>query len=271
MDSRSLESNPMKRQKQPLRSGPLVADIRKDIPERVLASIGALALAYNEAESCIDGLVSFAARLQAVSLDIISRINGVEGKVEIIKAAFRALGASDEVQRLIAISLGQEGFLLFKQYRDAVIHARRFNLIANVADTLTKRGQQYEVLITEGALNGLYERIVLLTNELVEMRGLAISLATVRNDEEFLKYAIDCEIKLDRNQVRFSDQRKANIEQDIQAAFARLQDRLKRRQSLPLLPKFPSESELQTAHQQWFQAVRDDWAADTGGESSRQG
>jgi hypothetical protein len=99
-----LESNPMKRQKQPLRSGPLIADIRKDIPEHVLAGIGAVALAYNEAES------SFAARLQAVSLDIISRINGVEGKVEIIKAAFRALGASDEVQRLIAISLGQEGY-----------------------------------------------------------------------------------------------------------------------------------------------------------------
>jgi hypothetical protein len=247
----------MKRQKQPLRSGPLVADIRKDIPQPVLAGIGAVALAYNEAESYIDGLVSFTARLRTVSPEIISRINGVEGRVEIVKAAFRELGASAEAQRLIAISLGHEGFLLFKQYRDAVIHARQFNLIANVADTLVKRGQHYEVLITVDALSGLYERIALLTKELFEIRGLAIRLARARDDEDFLKYAISGGIQLDENQVHFSDQRKANVEKDIQAAFGRLEDRLKRRQSLPPLPKFPSEAELQIAHQRHFQALRD--------------
>jgi hypothetical protein len=162
----------MKRQKQPLRPGPLITDIRKDVPEHVLASIGAVALAYNEAEACLDSVLSFAANLRAVSLEIISRVNGTDGKVEIIKAAFRTLGADEKIQGLIAISLGQEGFLFFKQCRDAVIHARQINVIANVADTVAKRGQRYEVLITEDALNGLYERLALVTKELVEMRGL---------------------------------------------------------------------------------------------------
>jgi hypothetical protein len=251
----------MKRQKQPLRSGPLVADIRKDIPEPILIGVGTVALAYNEAEAYIDNILSFAASLRVVPLDIISRINGADGKVEIVKAAFRALDANDEIQRLIATSLGQEGFLLFKQYRDAVIHARQFNLIANVADTLAKRGQRYEVLITKAALDGLYERLALLAKELFEMRGLAITLTGVRDCDAFLKYAIDADIKLDQHQLHFSDLRKANIEQDIQVATARYQDRLKRRLSLPPLPKFPSESELREAHQQWFQAsVRDHWA-----------
>jgi hypothetical protein len=56
-----LESNPMKRQKQPLRSGPLVADIRKDIPERVLAGIGAVALPLHLAKAVKCGPLGLAA------------------------------------------------------------------------------------------------------------------------------------------------------------------------------------------------------------------
>ena len=107
--------------------------------------------------------------------------------------------------------------------------------------------------MTEKALNGLYDRLVLIEKELLQLRIIAIDLLSVRQCDEFATFAKNAEIEYDRQNIRFSDQRKANIEQDVLAALTRCQYHLSRRQSLPQLPEFPSEAELQQAHQKWFQ------------------
>jgi hypothetical protein len=51
---------------------------------------------------------------------------------------------------------------------------------------------------------------------------------------------------------------KAKLEQEIRVVISRYHEHQKRRQSLPPLPDFPSESELQQAYLQWLQNRRNE-------------
>jgi hypothetical protein len=226
-------------------------DIRKDYTEKQLAGIGSVALAYNDAEIQIDVLFSFAFGLSGPSsLEVTSRINGIDGKIEIVKTALRELNASPEFQTLIASSLGNDGFALLKQYRDAVIHARDLDAVSGIAFTSVKRGKLYEVLLTIKALDGLYERLVLMKLELVEASIIATRLSTIRQMDRLARQMHD----FLATQHEFPARTKAKSEQAIQAVMSRYREHQKRRLSLPPLPKFPSAPELQQAHLQW---VRD--------------
>jgi hypothetical protein len=242
-------------QKPPLH-GPSPHDIKRDIAGAILSRIGAVSLAYNEAEGLIDGLLIRATGLDLGYLDIISRINGIEGKIEIIKAVFRELGAPNDVQEAVAVTLGMDGFLLYKQYRDAVTHARGLDLITKVASTVVKRGKRYEVLLTETALDALYKRLVMIRKEIFDLVVIAGELSTRHDANRFRKYAEQAEITIDLHHAHFSPQRTANIELNIRAGLAQYQQHLTLRRSLSPLPEFPTESELRLAHQRYFEAER---------------
>jgi hypothetical protein len=234
-------------------------DIRKDMSESQLASLGAVSLAYNEAEVQIDLIMALALGLWAESAPhVTSRINGIDGKIEIIKVALRELGAPKEAQALLCETFGDAGFKELKKYRDGVIHARTLDAPSGIAGTAINRGKFYEVLLSKVALDGLYDRLVLIRLELIEACNIAMALAMVRT---FTKLNMQFGLVAPQFLPLF-DQTRAAHESNIQAATSRFRENHTRRLSLPPLPEFPSESELQQAHLQWIadqQAARTGW------------
>src|SRR5580704_9313105 len=119
-------------------------DIRKDLTESQLAAIGSVALAYNEVEAVIDFLFVMVLNLPAtIAPEVSSRINGMDGKTEIIKSAMKELGAQEPILKALGESLGSCGFGKLKEYRDAIIHARILDSPAAIGITPPKRGKFY--------------------------------------------------------------------------------------------------------------------------------
>jgi hypothetical protein len=166
------------------------------------------------------------------------RINGIDGKIELAKVGLRDLGAADDLLNSASETLGQDGFSKYKKYRDAVIHARILDAPTGIAISPAKRGKRQEVLITVNALNALYDRLVLVRNELIEICQITIRLYTTRRWGPMSQIA--AQIVPNAGQIPGPPTRQ--IEQEIQEALSRYRVLRKRRQSLPPLPEFPDES-----------------------------
>jgi hypothetical protein len=224
-------------------------DILHDLTEKQLAGVGSVALAYNEAEVLIDALLSLALGLWPnTALELTSRINGIDGKIELAKIAMRELGAAKAIQDLLSQSLGNDGFAQLKKYRDGVIHARITHAPAGIAVTPGKRGRTSDVLLTVKALAGLYERLRIIRFELAESCNIAVKLFTLRKISEIGNHLIP----LYPPSEKFSDLTKASIEQDIEGSISRYVEYQKQRLSLAPLPEFPSEDEMHEAQLEWL-------------------
>jgi hypothetical protein len=128
-----------------------VSDIRKDVSQQQLASIGAIMLAYNYAENTINRMIGVALRLPAdLYRDVVSRINGVDGKIAIVKSAAQHLGVPEDIRSFLAETLGEGAFGLLKTYRDAVTHARFVDQAMGIGEYIESRGRHVEVLTLSG-------------------------------------------------------------------------------------------------------------------------
>jgi len=230
------------RRSRTVRHGKRSGDIRKDVSEAQLAAIGSVALAYNEAEVLIDILMALALGLfTRVAHDVTDRINGMEGKVEIVKIAMREIGASEETMALLGETLGENsGFRLYKKYRDAVIHARILDAPTAIALTPANRGKVDEVLLTVEALNGLFERLALVRLELIEACNIAIRLRTELRWAPIRNAAEATSADKDRA-AQIGDLPKRQFEQEIQEALSRYREHQRSRRSLQPLPEFREE------------------------------
>jgi hypothetical protein len=113
-------------------------DIKADLTPEQLQGIGAVALAWSEAEAFVDFLLYIAlSLLNGLWLDVVTRINGFEGKIRIIKKGGEDLGLSEETQRLIRDSLGHRQ--ASKKFRDAVIHARIYDPRHGIGTVVERR------------------------------------------------------------------------------------------------------------------------------------
>jgi hypothetical protein len=219
------------------RKGNRTGDIQKDLSKEQLAAIGG-ALAYNEAEVLIDILLSIALGLRRdIAHGLTSRINGVDGKIELAKIALRDIGVPDDAMRLIEQSLGGDGFGEMKQYRDAVIHARVLDAPAGLALSPGKRGKTNEVLLTVQALGGLFECLTLLRLELIEACNIAGEMSAIQHFQKITR-GLDT---VAPHLAAIGDLSRSKNESEIQAAIVRYREHQKRRLSLPPLPEFPEE------------------------------
>jgi hypothetical protein len=211
-----------------------IEDILLDVPQDQLAAIGAVSLSYNYAENTINRMLYLAIGMPiALFRDVVSRINGIDGKIEIVKAgAKERLNLSDEAQDFMSISLGNEGFKLLKKYRDAVIHARIVNRLTSIGELVESRGKHSEVLLSREALRGLYERLELMRRELA-------SLYMVMDTHHWLNHL--------RNP---DDPDSAQYEAKIPKFLALAHEYRQKRLSLPSLPEFPNEAELRAQENQ---------------------
>jgi hypothetical protein len=223
-------------------------DIRKDLTAEQLAGIGGVTLAYNEAEVLIDILMSLSLGLLTHSAhEVTSRINGIDGKIELAKIGMRELGADQKTTDLLGGSLGDGGFKSYKKYRDAVIHARVLDAPAGIALSPSNRGKIDEVLLTVEALNGLYDRLVLVRQELIEACNISIRLFTERRMGPIRKSATEAAADPLQRALAIVDLPKRQYEQEIQDCLSRFQEHQKNRLSLPRLPEFPVEPPIPQA------------------------
>src|SRR5262249_12676774 len=100
------------------------------------AWIGAVVLAYNQAEISLHKLVGSSLGFIALgpTYTVTARINGTEGLVVIIEQAITAISLSDEQKQIFTVSLKGEGFSKLKTLRDAVIHGALSDTGTNVAE-----------------------------------------------------------------------------------------------------------------------------------------
>lgn len=230
-----MNRDTMKRPRTPRKITQL-GDVRKDLTEAQLAGVGAVALVYNEAEALLDVLLAATLELNpSVLHEVTSRINDVDGKIEIVKSVFMAESAPKDAQVLLVGTLGGAGFLQLKGWRDAIIHARAFDATTSIALTSTRRGKGHEVLLTSKALDGVYERLNCIRFELREAINVwhYISLNKVTEQTRKTLTAVHPVSDVIAGRAR------SLTEANIQAAISRYREHQSRRLSLPPLPEFP--------------------------------
>jgi hypothetical protein len=127
------------------------------------------------------------------------------------------------IHQLAERTLVGDGFTQLKVFRDGVVHARLWDMQIALA-TVPNKGDEDSVLLTSDAVEGLYRRLTLIRDELVELVEIISSARTLHG--------------LAPTELA---QHKAQIEQSIRAASAQLARLQKQRKSLPPLPAFPTE------------------------------
>jgi hypothetical protein len=207
-------------------------DIKKDLSAKQLAGIGAVAMAYNKVEEELEELFGIATGLQGQMLtDVSARIHGIDGKIAIIRSAADANGVDDDDERQLEEALGAGVFGRYKGYRDNIVHARVINAAIGIGKTY-KRSQINEILLSENALNILYEHLVILSCELDSAANVLMLTIKIKNHTS-------------------DDQEITRLEAERSERSVQFRGYRHKRQSLPPIPEFPSEDELREADVQW--------------------
>jgi hypothetical protein len=216
----------------PLRSqGIRSSDPFNNLSLEQLAYIGAIAMLYNDLEDIIDEMCGHCLVGTIQPSEITSRINGVEGKIEIIKHAAKQWGFDGAELATLGETFGQTGFSELKSLRDAVVHGRVFDLSTSVARTRAKKGKVGEVLFHIDALKGLFARMEEMR---VELRFIEDILAL---KHRAMKGDLD-------------DRRKERLGEETQAYWSQVQLHRTQRQSLPPMPEWPEDKiNLERAHE----------------------
>lgn len=195
----------------------------------VLESIGAISLTWNWIEEVFDVTTSLALGLHPkLWVPIASRINGFEGKTEIIKDVARLAMNKDDCL-VIANTCGS--VMEHKRYRDAVIHACILDPTVTTAPTFKRHGKHYEVLVSDDALYALSARLALLSGE------AAIAMSA------FMFFGV-AKGTLNAGRASLPDDQEGEMRQaelEFQSCMAQLRDHQKTRKDLPPLPKFLEE------------------------------
>jgi hypothetical protein len=200
-----------------------------------LSAIGALALAFNEVEANLDRLFFEVTGLdEHLQLEVSTRIGGIDGKLAIIKrGAEKILDNAEFVQ--LSEMLGKGVFENVKIYRDCVIHARHLNVSTGVGVKVDRQDQVFDVLLSQNALDTAYILLAALRREIAEAIPLIHGMKLLK------KIAAD-------------DPKRAPFESVTANHRAQFHQYRSERLALPLLPEFPSESELRAADFQAKQA-----------------
>jgi hypothetical protein len=154
----------MKRTYTPRKTHTKTGDIKRDLSVDQLAGIGAVALAYNYAESSLDRALGLALGVGLeLHLRLVTRIGGEE-KTELLKLAAADMSLPSDLREDLAETLSY--FLTLKGYRNGIIHARVLDAILGLGEVRGRGARHWEVLLTTVALNGLYDHLKAVTDEL---------------------------------------------------------------------------------------------------------
>jgi hypothetical protein len=232
-------------------------DVYKDLTQAQLAGIGAVALAWNDAEAMYDLLLCVTLGLHHNSWrDVATRINGIDGKHAIIRRSitdrFGVSLVSNFIGAMIENTIGAVGEL--KGYRDAIIHSRVIDVRSSIGEAAGRQNKIQEVLLTETALSGVYERMIILRRELQALIGWFDEMDRLRvfdsqgQPVEYLAvqhmYARLAAMAEGMPGIISSapiESSSAEIAVKVQYAMSQYQHHQVHRKSLPPLPEFPTQ------------------------------
>lgn len=207
-------------------------DVKKAFSLEQLAEIGAISVAWNQLEDLIDFLmmVSFQTLFSSFKVfsEIMDGIKSRDSKIDILETHALESGIlNDTAKKCIG-----ETFYAFKDlrhYRNAVVHCRIFDHEKGIAVFIDPDSKPWQILVTKEALSGLYERLVLLRKELMEI-DLLLRMAVVPARITVIS---------DKTGSPEPDQPKALRERAVPDHTQKVLLHQKARKSLPPLPEFP--------------------------------
>ncbi len=201
-------------------------DVRENLTPGQLQAIGAAIVAWNEAERFIPVILGQAIGMSIKHYqEVSSRINGLEGQVEIIRK-FQVLYPLIDKETGLLIENALASFLGYKKCRDAIAHAHIFNAPKGIGTHVKRRAEEWHVLLTEEALNKFYDHLVLLRSELAGVTGIFMTASiTARKMEELPNRKVP-----------------NKIHESIQVFVRHLQKYQSERQALGSLPSCPDLS-----------------------------
>lgn len=209
-----------------IRSGKL----EDDLTPTQYRLIGQIAIAYNETEVLAQLIYGacFGASAE-ISDDFVSRTNGLDSTVLLSRKAISEFQWHPELHEPFGKTL--DFFMEMKSYRDAVVHSRMFHVPSGIGKGSLRKGSRSEVLLTEKALSGLYERLVNLQQEFLWMLLAIIFIRMVHTALLYVPTQLD--------------QRKRQTEPMLQAVLPQYLECQALRLSLKPLPTFPDLPEDQ--------------------------
>jgi hypothetical protein len=210
-------------------------DIRKELKPEWLASLGAINVAWNDIEGAINVVVCIGLELPPpLWIEVTSRINGLEGKFALIKKSARVhFRLPSNICDLIDKTIG--AIAEHKTYRDALIHAKIIDPDSEVAAANQSKGTEYEVLVSQTALNGLYDRLSLLQHEIDDV-------LQIMDNRARMALALHKGRKLSPRGPKLRP-----FVQSIRQYMSLLRVHQRTRLELPPLPQFPQESQAPSA------------------------
>ncbi len=210
-------------------------DIKKDLSTQQLAALGAAALAYNEVERNIELLFFIVSEIPGpMQYEVSTRISGIDAKKDIVLAGAKYLKLEEQDRAQLGEALGEGIFSKLKQYRNAAVHSRIIDASVGIGLSIESKARLQEVLLTVSALDALYENLVALAKELNWFANLIGLLS-----------------HLNKHSVTAS---RESSERALATWTERVRALRSERKSLPPIPEFPPEHELDAAEIQWLQA-----------------
>ena len=212
-------------------------DIASIIPEKQLAGIGAIILAFNELEATLDQFLFIVTDLDSSLMwEISTRLGGLEHKIAIIKKGVEGILDLSE-QAEFYVLFGEDWFRKIKVVRDCLAHLRHLNINNNVGQILKVSNdlKVFNVLAAPDVLDKAYQHLIAFHREIHSILQLVSNIKLLRrigpdgSKKEQCELAIsDCKLKIQQFRTY--------------------------RQSLPPIPECPSEAELHEAEIQVQQA-----------------
>lgn len=182
-------------------------------------------MAYNECDGRLHRLISACFDYPGSFYEITSRINGDDGRVEIIKAAARYLELGDDGQAAVRETLSERGFKLLRGYRNAVVHARLVDASSSVGRSYESNAKYSDVLLTVEALRWLYDQLNFMIYELYYLEDAIACAMTIRSSVE-------------------SDGHRVELLRTMREGIAKCQEHQRARLSQPPPPEFPEEADI---------------------------
>jgi hypothetical protein len=221
----------MKRPQPPgARPGRVEYDIKKALTTEQLAEIGAISLKFNQIESLIEFILVVILDVPPpLWWEVVRRINGMDAKISILRRYYETNKIlTDKAKKCLKATL--DAVADYKKYRDLIIHCVPYDVDRGIGQHLTTKAEAVQILLTKEALGALYERLCILNEELVHA-DLLFRLGSTEGAKAVYP--------------RVADPLQLRRERDVPAVLALVLPHQNRRLSLPPLPEFPSEEEIQ--------------------------
>lgn len=143
-------------------------NILSDISSERLQKFGAIMIVWNYIETFLDANLGLALRIDIQMFPhVSSRVNGIDGKIAIIKESILLAQPKEHTRILLSKTLN--AVQAYKKYRDGIVHVKISNPSAEVADTIQRQGIADEVLISQAALDAVFNRLSLVGLEMNEL------------------------------------------------------------------------------------------------------